>query len=51
MDVIQRKKVGYDAQQRDGPAMESLKEEDRRQSEGEALAPGMKEMIDTMRLS
>ncbi len=47
----EREKVGYDAQHGGGPAVEALKGGDRRQSEGKALAPGMKEMMDTMRLS
>ncbi len=51
VDVIRREKVRYNAQQRDGPAVEALRGEDGRQSEGEALAPGMKEMMDAMRLA
>ncbi len=51
MNVIQREKVGYDIQQGSGLAVEALKGEDGREFEGEALAPGMKEMMDAIRLA
>ncbi len=51
-DVIQREKVGHDAQQGGGPAVEALKGEDGRESEGGALGPDMKEIIEeAMRLA